>query len=195
MKCVVNEHPLSHDLIIGRIFLRQVGLNINFTDSKVTWKDKEIPLHPCNHFKDEQPIQKVLANEPCSTAEACANIVCDDAATEHEETDLHESSTEQVHLTNDQRQQLLQVLNKYSKLFQGPDNEQLGIFPNGECHIDSKPESKAHHIEQPHSVPLNQTPAVKTEIQRQVKLGIIEKCCAAEWRMPMFIMPKTDSSC
>ena len=36
MKCAANEHNLGCDSIVGQIFLRQIGINIDFDDSGVT---------------------------------------------------------------------------------------------------------------------------------------------------------------
>ena len=67
-KCTVNEKNLGCDLIIGRIFLWQVGLNVNFDEAEVTWQGEAVPSHPRDHFEDNQLMQKILTNEPCSTA-------------------------------------------------------------------------------------------------------------------------------
>ena len=135
MKCIVNEHPLGHDLIVGRVFIRQAGMNVNFDEAKVTWKDEKMPLHPRNHFQDNQPIQKNLTNEPCPTAKAHANtIIHDDTATECEETDPQKLAANQVQSAPNQRHQLPQALKKHACSFEGLDNEQLGMFPSRKHH-------------------------------------------------------------
>ena len=80
-------------------------------------------------------------------------------------------------------------------LFAGLNNRKLGIFPNREYRIDLMLGAKSYHIKQPYSVPLHQQKAVQTEIFRQLKLGILERCYSTEWGMPMFIIPKPDGSC
>ena len=187
---VDKKQKLNNTLIIGRIFLGQIGLDMSFKNAKIAWHGKEMPLHPCNCFEDNHVVQKILTNEPCSTAKASTNIIIDDAAAKCEETDLHKSSTEQVHSTDGQCQQPLEVLNKQSRLFQGFDSKQLGIFPNRKHHVDSNLGAKACHIKQPHFVTLEQVKAAKTEMKRQVDLGIVEQCCATEWEMPVFVTPK-----
>ena len=140
-------------------------------------------------------MQKIPTNEPHSTAEACANVICDDAAAKHTNIDLNWLVSQQDHPTLEKKEALLKTLQKHSQLFEGLKNKQFGIFPNRDCHIDLHVGAKAHHIKQPHSIPLTQQPAVKTEIKRKVDLGIVEKCCTTEWGMPMFVVPKTDGSC
>ena len=150
-------------------------MNFNFNEAKVTWNDKEMPLHPRHHFNDNQLIQQVLTNEPHSTAEACANVIHNDAASKHEETNPQELTTHQVHSTPHQQQPLPQSLKKHARLFKGLDDEQLGMFPNRKHHIDLNLGAKAHCIKQPCSIPLTQQPAAKTEIKRQVDLGVVKK--------------------
>ena len=195
MKCAVDEQKLSHTLTIGRIFLRQIGSDISFKNAKVTQCGEEMPSRPWNCCNNKQVTQKVLTDEPHSTVEARANLVCDDAATECKETDLHKLSTEQVHSTSGQRQQLLEVLDKHSRLFEGFNHEQLGVFPNCKCHVNLNLGAKACRIKQPCSISLNQVKASKTEMRRQVNLGVVEQCCVTEWGMPVFIVPKTGRSC
>ena len=70
------------------------------------------------------------------------------------------------------------------------------MFPNQDCHVDLNLGAEACHAKQPCSVALDQVKAAKqTETRRQVDLGIIERCCATEWGMPVFVAPKTDGSC
>ena len=89
-----------------------------------------MPLHPQNHFSDDQALRKILTNEPCSTAESHANIVCDDAASKCEETNLRKLAAQQTQSTTDQQSQLLQSLTKHARSFEGLDNEQLSTFLN-----------------------------------------------------------------
>ena len=192
---MVNEQKLSCTSIVGRIFLRQIGSDISFKNAKVTWHDKEMPLHPQNCFDNKHAFHKALANEPHSTAEACANIVID-AALKCTKTHLNQLASQQNHLTMKHKDVLLKMLQEHKQLFEGLDHEQLGTFPNCKCHIDLNLGAKAHHIKQPCSIPLDQVKAAKTEMQRQVNLGIlIKKCCATEWGMHIFIIPKTDGTC
>ena len=74
MKCIVGEQDLDGNLIIERIFLQQMGLNASFREAEISQHGKDVPSHPCNHFKDNQIVQKVLTNESCSTMEACVGI-------------------------------------------------------------------------------------------------------------------------
>ena len=84
-----------------------------------------------NHFSNDHLFQKMLTNEPHSTAEAHANnVICDDTATKCEETDLQELTANQVQSTPNQQHQLMQALKKHACLFEGLDNKQLDTFPN-----------------------------------------------------------------
>ena len=130
MKCPVNPQNLNHALTIGCNFLRQIGIDILPSQSKVTWHGKEMPLHPQNCLDDKQTFNQVLTNEPHSTAESHANVVHEDAATKCKETDLNQLVSQQSHLTLEHKAMLLKTLKTHNRLCEGLANKQLGIFPN-----------------------------------------------------------------
>ena len=97
-----------------------------------------------------------------------------DAATKYAETDLQELVREQAHLNSEEKQDLMKILQKFPTLFEGLNNRQLGIFPNKEYHIDLMLCAKPYHIKQPYADPLNQKPAVRKELERQLnRIGAI----------------------
>ena len=197
IKCLVIESKMRYQVILGRKYMKQIGITMDFARSSIMWYGKEITFHPRNFFKDNDVLRKVLSNEPYSVAESYMNQArtYQDAATKYEETDLEGLVKTQEHLDDTTKKALLDILKKHSVLFAGLNNRQLGIFPNRKYHIELQQDAKAFHIKQPYSVPLNQQEAVKTELLRQLKLGIIERCYSTEWGMPMFIIPKPDGSC
>ena len=96
-------------------------MNINFDEALVTWKGKEMPMHPRNCFQNNQLIWKTLSDEPHSTAEACANtIVHEDAATKCNETDLRELVANQVQSTTIS---LLKMRSQSSESDYGPSKD------------------------------------------------------------------------
>ena len=109
-------------------------------------------------------IQKALTNEPHATEKAHAEVICDDAAAKHNCTNPNQLVSQQDHLTAEHKAVLSKTLQQHERLLEGLKHKQLGTFPNRKCHIDLKPDTKAHHIKQPCLVPLNQMKAVKTEI-------------------------------
>ena len=112
------------------------------------------------------------------------------------ETNPNHLVSQQDHLTAEHKVMPLRTLQKHEQLFEGLDHKQLGdMFPDCEHHIDLNLGAKACHIKQSHSILLDQVNATKVETQRQVNLGIVERCCATERGMHMFIIPRTDGTC
>ena len=72
-------------------------MNVNFSEAKATWNDKEMPPHPRHCFNDNQLLWKALTNEPCSTAEAHANVICENAAAKHANTNPNQLASKQDH--------------------------------------------------------------------------------------------------
>ena len=196
VRCLVVDSNMSYQVILGRRYMKQIEIQMDFARSTISWYDKEMSFHPRNFFKNNQLLRKILANEPYSVAESYANqFAYTDASTTYEQTDLEALVKEQKHLDDTAKHALLSILSQNAVLFKGLNNRQLGIFPNRKYHIDLQLGAKAFHIKQPYSVALNQQTAVKTELLRQLKLGILERCYSTEWGMPMFIIPKPDGTC
>ena len=195
IKCLVIDSEMTYQVIIGRKYMKQIGISMDFATSSIHWYGKEMSFHPRSFFKNNELLRKVLSNEPHSVAESYATHMYEDAATKYEQTDLKSLVAQQEHLDDSAKKSLLGILCSHSVLFEGLNNKQLGIFPNRKYHIDLMLGAKPFHIKQPYSVALNQQEPVKIELLRQLKLGIIERCYSTEWGMPMFIIPKPDGSC
>ena len=198
IKCLVIDSKMGYQLIIGRKYMKSICISMNFAQSTVDWYGKVMSFHPRNYFSNNGILRKVLSNEPYSVAEAYATQTShnyEDASEKYGETDLKSLVDKQSHLDSAAKGVLIEILKKHAVLFAGLNNRKLGIFPNREYHIDLMLGAKPYHIKQPYSVPLHQQNAVKTELLRQLKLGILERCYSTEWGMPMFIIPKPDGSC
>ena len=86
------------------------------------------------------------------------------------------------------------ILIQNKKLFESLEGKTLGIFPDREFDIELLPGAVPFHIKQPYSIPLHQRDAVKKELLWQLSLGIIVRCYATAWGMPMFCIYKTDNT-
>ena len=94
-------------------------------------------FHPRNYFTNNEVIRKVLLmNDSYTIAESYASQAhkYDDAATNYEEKNLPTLAKEQTHLKEDEKVDLLKILQGYPALFAGLNNRQLGIFLNWKYH-------------------------------------------------------------
>lgn len=91
------------------------------------------------------------------------------------------------HLTTAQRQQLHQVLSKYTGLFDGA----LGHYPNYLAHVELVPNAVPRHAK-PDPIPRIHLEAFKLELAHLVKIGILRPCGPTQWACPTFVTPKKD---
>lgn len=199
IKVYIVDAKMIYHLIIGRKYMKQIALKMDFESSTIQWYDKEMKFHPRSYFTDSTLLRKIMSNEPYSVAESYAAQTQQegyvDSSTKYMDTDLKALVKLQSHLTQDQQDKLLDILSNFEALFEGLNNRELGIFPNREYKIELIDGAKPFHIKQAYSIPINQREAVKKELFRQVKLGILIRCYATEWGMPCFVVPKPDGSC
>ena len=90
------------------------------------------------------------------------------------------------HLNQVQQNGLRDVLSKYSKLF---DNE-IGTYPDERINLDLKDDAVPHFQPRAYTVPINHQEVFKAELDRLVKIGVLEEDSRLEWIVGTFIIPK-----
>ena len=105
----------------------------------------------------------------------------------YEQVPVREVASQQKHLTIEQREDLVQILERYPKLFSG----KLGCYPHRKIHLDLLDNVQPIHLRS-YSVAHNQEQLFKTELERLVTIGVLGCCGASEWAAPTFIIPKKD---
>ena len=185
---IFHANEVRYDIIFGRKFMHNVGIDLKFTTSTVHWFEDMMNFHPLNYFKNKEAMRDILNSEPFRVKRF------DDSATKYKSVDLEEVIKTQIHLSDDQKKQLQDVLVKYDKLFAGLNDCHLGQYPNQTFHITLKPDARPYHVKQPFPIPVNQLENFKTEIHRQVQLGILSECADSEWGLPTFCVPKPDNT-
>ena len=101
-------------------------------------------------------------------------------------TNIPEVIQAQLHLSEQQHMDLLCILQKFPKLFDGS----LGLYTKRKFHIDLKDDAVPFHVRAPYSVPVQNLPVLKQELDRQCDRGILERCGESKWGMPMMVIPK-----
>lgn len=194
VKAFVFDGPhVQYDIIFGRNFLRMANIKLDFSANKAIWYETAAPFHPQGYYNSLSSRTPVL--EPKTVREQQAEVMDSFYVIEgpiqeskYEKADLQDVVNQAKHLTPAQQSDLLQLLEKHSPLFSG----KLGKYPFEKFEIELLSDAKPYHVKQPYSIPANQMQLVKDELDRQVKLGILERCYGTEWGMPMFIRPKKD---
>ncbi|KAL7502241.1 hypothetical protein ACHAXN_000250, partial [Cyclotella atomus] len=105
----------------------------------------------------------------------------------YEFIDVRQVIDQQSHLNMHQKADLLEVLAKHQKMFDGT----LGVYPHKKVHIDIDPNAKPVHA-RPYPVPRVHLQTFKKELDHLVKLGVLAPQGASDWASPTFITPKKD---
>jgi transposase InsO family protein len=106
-------------------------------------------------------------------------------ASRYEDTDLHKVCRSASHLSQDQQNDLFDVLSKYTKLF---DNK-LGTYTDEKIHLDLRDDAVPTQT-RAYAVPHNHRQVFKDELDRLVKAGVLEPASRSEWISGTFIIPK-----
>ena len=193
LKCQVFDNPqVIYDLILGRDFLNAAGIDVKSSTLTCEWCGDSIPFKPPSYMENPTAMNapfKLSESHLIDEIEKESHAVTF-TATKSTVADINEVVEAQVHLTPAQRAQLLELLQRHTKLFNG----KLGCYPHRKFHIDLKPGTKPYHCKAPYPVPVKLAPIVKEELERQVSIGVLERVYESVWGMPMLCIPKKDGA-
>ena len=91
------------------------------------------------------------------------------------------------HLSQQQQNDLRELLSKHSKLFDG----RLKQFKYEKVHLELTPDAQPFRT-QAYSVPRHHLEIFKEELDRLVEIGVLEPCGRSDWIAGTFIIPKKD---
>jgi hypothetical protein len=185
---VFDNEEVKYNIIFGRDFLNTCCIDICGSDLTCKWYGDTIPFHKPNFFEDNEQIQPILTIPPQSVQQWESNAITALSRSVNTKADIQDVVNQQVHLTEEQRQKLLQVLQKYPKLFSG----ELGKYKRRKFHIELKEDAQPYHCKAPYPVANINLPILKEELDAQCKDDILERVHESEWGMPMMCIPKKD---
>ena len=109
----VFEAKLSYDMILGRDLMSQLGININFKNQTVEWMETTVPMR-----NPKSEIKEFFIQET-GMVEDAMNRVKKILDAKYKPANLSQIVTECEHLDKEQQEQLLKILLKHKKLFDG----------------------------------------------------------------------------
>ncbi len=185
-----KNNKLQYDLILGTVTMKEFGIIINFRDKMITIDEIIFSMRNINNLQGSSILQALghnhsLAMEPQSTQDAteCAMRILD---AKYSKVDLQSVVRENCkHLSADKQKKLLQILKKYESLFDGT----LGDWKTKPISFQLKEGVSLYHG-RAFPVPKIHKDTLIKEIERLVKLGVLEWQPALEWASPSFIIPK-----
>ena len=186
------------DLILGRDFLTNAGLDVCFSDNTVKWLGRSIDLKPNDYFNSTTYFNDI--NKVSSRIDADSEYEGDIPDIGHEcfaaspilerkyqKVTAKEVASKQEHLSDSERRKMEAMLSNYEEVFDG----KLGCYPHQKVHLElingaqpfcKKAYSVAHANEK----------LFKDELDNLCKDGVLEKCGPSEWGSPTFITKKKD---
>ena len=211
-----------YDMILGRDALRSLHITLDFDQNLVKAPGTQISMKPfpsippsqfsalainlmLDHMENFLSDDSHSSNDDAMTpAHASENEELESlpASFDHDEHDTHAQilpsaydpadlqSVAQscTHLSPQQRNELYKVLSQYPQLFDGI----LRVFPDEKIHLDIDPSVKPHRS-RAYPIPKSQLNLFKQELDRLVRINVLEPTGRSEWISGSFIIPKKDT--
>ena len=181
---------IGYDMIIGQDLMTSLGIDISFTRKVVTWEGTEIPMRDFNHLKkwrlSKYEMKTIIqsSSEPLVTEHATKRMI-KILDSDYRKANLKTVVAGAKHLTQQEKEQLYQLLLKYESIFDGTLGEWTTDPLDFELAEGYTPHSQRHY-----PVPRLYRETFKKELDRLVKLGVLVKVQSSEWGSPTFIIPK-----
>lgn len=174
----------NYDMILGRDFLRDMKINLKFDDETIQWDHvsilfKDIDGTILDSYHVQEP--NLIATE----TQRLQSIL--DA--KYEPANLNEIVEEAKHLNTEEQQMLFDLLDKYKDLF----DSTLGTWNGTEHEVELKEGVQPYHAKG-FPIPRIHYAALRLEVERLVKLGVLRQVNRSEWAAPTFIIPKKDGT-
>jgi hypothetical protein len=185
-----KDSKLQNDLILGTETMKEFGIILNFRDKMMTIDEVISPIRNINNLQGSRIFCALqhnhsLAMEPQSIQDATqrAMRILD---AKYRKADLHSVVRDNCkHLSTNQQKKLLQLLKKYVSLFDGT----LGNWKTKLVSFQLKEGVSLYHS-RVFPVPKIHKNTIIKEVERLVKLGVLERQPAYEWASPLLIIPK-----
>ena len=183
-QCHVHDNLGGYDMILGRDILRELKIDIQFSDDTIHWDEASIPMKD----RDCTVQDSFFIKDPKAVDFSMTRIkqILD---AKYEKANLEEIAKDCFHLTQIEQQLLLKLLKKYEPLFDGT----LGTWKGSAYDIELKEGVKPYHAI-PFPIPKIHMETLKHEVQCLVKAGVLRKVNHSEWAAPTFIIPKKDGT-
>jgi hypothetical protein len=187
---IFDADSCRYDVILGADFLCKTRIDVKYSTGTIEWFDNELPLRDTRYLQSKdflamaETIEIQLEDDFFWHELVWSNLL---AKYEKEKVLVDDVIDQLDHLTAQQKNDLKQVLNEHTRLFDGT----LGVYPHRKFHIDLMPGAVPKHF-RPYAIPAIHLEAFKKELIHFVKIGVLSPLGASEWASPTFITPKKD---
>ena len=179
----IFDNNIGYDMIIGRDLMTKLKMKIDFEFQCVRWGEAEVPMrNPRITEKEFYAQDSEIAMEAMSRVKRILDA-------KYEAADLKQVVAECTHLSKEQQEKLLEVLNKHKSLFDGT----LGEWKNESRNIKLKEGVKPYHA-RAYPIPKIHEETLREEVETLCKAGVLKRLNRSEWAAPTFIIPKKDGT-
>jgi len=192
----------NYDLILGKDFQQEFGIDILNSSLTLRWNGIEVPMRNYRELQNRNKPRNLLAPlgqqtlltipesaETGSTRDLHTRVTRILDAT-YKKADLAEVVKNQTHLSTEEQLELAHLLKKFIHLF----DSTLGNWKGSGVSFELRDDAVPFHA-RPYPIPYVHEAPTRTEVDRLCKLGVLELCTESEWGAPpSFIIPKKDGT-
>ena len=179
----VFDGDCNYDIILGRDFLMNAGIDIRFADSKIRWMNLTIDM---KNIGDKNVIHTGQVDTQGNEQDSFVTMILD---AKYDGATPEEVAEQQRHLTPKQREDVRKLVAKFPKLF----SNKLRLYPHRKVHLEIDPNAIPKHF-RPYSVARMHMQVFKKELDCLVEIGVLRHCGATEWAAPTMAIPKKDNT-
>ncbi len=188
----VDDTPIDkvkYDLIIGRDLMKEVGIDLLFSEEAIKWDYAYMPMrNPSVIHRDNIENLNTRTYQALQVEEEMSRIksILD---AKYAPADLEQVVKDCEELTSEQKGKLLLKLKQFTTLFDGT----LGTWRTDPIDLELKPDAKPYYAK-PWPVPHVHLATLKDEVERLVDIGVLTEETSSPWGAPTFIVPKKDGT-
>jgi hypothetical protein len=192
VEAVMCQETRDYDVILGIDVMVPAGLDVHPSTQSIKWGELSVPWRARESMIGQRYVQTLkkdkerrvpeLESESFMTKPGSSEIL----ASKYEEVDTNFTAQQQDHCSQRQRDQLAEVLRRYTTLFSG----KLGCFSR-KVHLEYDQSAPPFHS-RPYPIPHAHRQVFLDELERVVELGVLSKTGPAKFLSPTFIIPKKD---
>ena len=189
---VFHSPTCCYDIILGREVLDLIGAKMDFRTNIISCMGRDIPMKSMSSFSSS-PVQQLhnhFLHEESEDFDIIAELYADDIVIKdrkYQAVTPDEVVRQLPHLSQDQKNKLKLVFEKYKTVFDG----KLGKHPIAKIDIELIPGAKPIY-QNPYPVSFKRKPLFDRELNNMIADGVFTKIGESEWGFPSFIIPKKD---
>jgi hypothetical protein len=197
----VSDELCGYDMILGRDFLREIKLDILFSEDVLRWNDMDIRMKPSEECAKEAGAiayserfaskygRRYEYEGEDDPLEGEILRLKDLADARYKPPDIDDYVETMEHLDDDEKLKVKALLVKHMNVLDG----KLGTWVGKPISLPLKPDVKPYCAKQPYPIPQSREAEAKATIAQLVEAGILVRSNESEWGSPCFFLPKKDN--